>query len=169
MDEQILIIATGGTFDKQYDEITGELTFRSSHLSRIMQVVRCTISYSIKHMALKDSLLMDDADRAEILAACRTSECSQIIIIHGTDTMEITARVLGKADLDKTIILTGAMVPYTVADSDAFFNLGTAVSSVQSLAHGVYISMNGRTLPWDRVRKNRKKGIFEQIEAETPS
>ncbi len=161
MNPNILILATGGTFDKLYDELQGELTFRDSHLSEIMDIVRCTVPYTLEFLPLKDSLSMDDRDRTAILDACRSCSYRQIIIIHGTDTMEITARVIGKALLDKTIILTGAMIPYTISNSDAIFNLGTAISSVQSYDSGVYICMNGRTFPWDTVHKNHKKGVFE--------
>lgn len=164
MSEDILIIATGGTFDKLYDEISGSLTFKSSHLEEIMKRVRTTVPYSLAYLPLKDSLNMDEHDRSQILEACRTAAADRIIIIHGTDTMDITARLLCEAELEKTIILTGAMIPYTISNSDAIFNLGTAFSSVQYQEHGVYICMNGRTFPGDRVRKNRQEGIFEILQ-----
>ncbi|MDC7246107.1 MAG: asparaginase domain-containing protein [Sphaerochaetaceae bacterium] len=163
MKNSIHIIATGGTFDKIYDELKGELTFKNSHLPEIMKRVRCTVDYELTFLPLKDSLLMDDDDRSKILESCRNSSAEQIIIIHGTDSMDLTAKTLGSAFLNKTIVLTGAMVPYSVSGSDAIFNLGTAVSYVQTQKVGVYISMNGRCFTWDNVRKNRKLGIFEQL------
>ncbi len=163
MNTTIRIVATGGTFDKWYDELRGELTFKESHLPDIMNIVRCTVPYRLSFLPLKDSLYMDDTDRNSILESCKEFEEELIIIIHGTDTMELTARTLGEAELDKTIILTGAMVPFTVANSDAIFNLGTAISYVQTQKHGVYVSMNGRLFTWDNVRKNREKGVFEPI------
>ncbi len=164
MERKIHIIATGGTFDKQYDELKGELTFKSSHLGDIMRIVRCTIPYELTFLTLKDSLLMDEHDRSAILEACRKSDSELIIIIHGTDTMDQTAAVLGEAALGKTIILTGAMVPYSVSGSDAVFNLGTAVSYVQTQPPGVYISMNGRCFTYDNVRKDRDRGLFETLD-----
>ncbi len=163
MEKKLHIIAAGGTFDKQYDELKGELTFKDSHLPEIMKIVRCTVPYELTFLPLKDSLNMDDDDREALLEACRTSEYDLIIIIHGTDTMENTAQVIGRATLPKTVILTGAMVPYSVSGSDAIFNLGTAISYVQAQRTGTYISMNGRCFPWDDVKKNRTKGIFEYL------
>lgn len=162
MTDMIHIIATGGTFDKKYDEIEGALTFKTSHLPEIMKIVRCTLKYKLTFLPLKDSLFMDDSDRSMILHACRESTAKRIIIIHGTDTMEITGRYIGSTDLKKTIILTGAMVPYSVSSSDAVFNLGTAIGYVEEKPLGVYISMNGRCFDWDNVHKNKEKGVFEK-------
>ncbi len=159
----IHIIATGGTFDKKYDEIEGALTFKTSHLPEIMKVVRCTLKYELTFLPLKDSLYMDDTDRLSILNACRESPASQIIIIHGTDTMVKTGEFLGTAGLEKTVVLTGAMVPYSVSGSDAIFNLGTAIGYVQEKSAGVYICMNGHCFPWTDVTKNREKGVFELL------
>ncbi len=163
MNEKILIIATGGTFDKKYDEIAGALTFKTSHLPQIMEIVRCTLDYELLFLPLKDSLFMEDSDRASILEACRNSDADNIIIIHGTDTMVKSAQLLGPAELDKTIILTGAMVPYSVSGSDAVFNLGSAIAFVQEKKSGVYITMNGRCFDWDNVIKNKAQGIFETL------
>ena len=163
MTEKIHIIATGGTFDKKYDEIEGALTFKTSHLGEIMKMVRCTIEYELTFLPLKDSLYMDDSDRIAIREACKVSSADRIIIIHGTDTMVKTGKLLGTADLDKTIILTGAMIPYSVSGSDAVFNLGTAIGYVEETTPGVYICMNGRRFSWENVIKNRKKGVFEEL------
>lgn len=163
MSEKLHIIATGGTFDKIYDELKGELTFKNSHLSEIMKIVRCTLDYKLSYLPLKDSLIMDDVDRSIIVETCKGSVAEKIIIIHGTDSMELTAKTLGLASLDKTIVLTGAMVPYSVTGSDAIFNLGTAIGFVQMNKPGVFVSMNGRCFEWDKVRKNREKGVFEKL------
>ncbi|PKL21408.1 MAG: asparaginase [Spirochaetae bacterium HGW-Spirochaetae-4] len=165
MTDTIQIMATGGTFDKKYDEIKGTLTLKSSHLPHIMKIVRCTLQYEITFLPLKDSLFMDDYDRYLILKTCKQSPAKRIIIIHGTDTMVETGKLIGSASLDKTIILTGAMIPYSVSSSDAVFNFGTAVGYVQEKYPGTYICMNGRCFDWDNVRKNREKGIFEEAES----
>ncbi len=163
-DESILVIVTGGTFDKHYDEIRGELTFRETHLPEILKQVRVTLPIRVETNQLIDSLQMQDENRTSVLEACRRAEERRIVITHGTDTMAKTAALLGAAALGKTIVLTGAMVPFKVQDSDSLFNFGTAVSAVQLLPQGVYIAMNGRFFIWDRVRKNRDLGIFESME-----
>ncbi len=163
MEKKIHIIASGGTFDKQYDELKGELTFKDSHLPEIMKRVRCTVPYDLTFLPLKDSLNMDDHDRNSLLEACKSSDSDRIIIIHGTDTMDLTAQVIGTQTIAKTIILTGAMVPYSVMGSDAIFNLGTAISYAQTQDTGTFISMNGRCFPWNNVKKNREKGLFEYL------
>ena len=157
----IRIVITGGTFDKQYDAIKGVLTFNDTHLPEILDQVRCTVPIVLELNQLIDSLEMQRENRLKILDSCRRSPEDRIVVTHGTDTMAETARVLGEAALDKTIILTGAMVPYSVTGSDALFNLGTAVMAVQLAGRGVYLCMNGRCFAWDRVRKNRETGIFE--------
>lgn len=157
------IIATGGTFDKQYDELRGELTFKDSHLATILQQARITVPLTLEINQLIDSLHMQEANRQHILAACRAAPEPQIVVIHGTDTMAVTARVLGGAALAKTIVLTGAMIPYAVHGSDALFNLGFACAAAQLLPPGVYIAMNGQTFAWDQVRKNTQTGRFEAI------
>ncbi|MBN2417004.1 asparaginase [bacterium] len=156
----IRVIITGGTFDKKYDEIKGELTFSESHLPRILEQVRCRAPYELEINQLKDSLDMKEACRRSILESCSRSRETRIIITHGTDTMQQTAELIGKAGLDKTIVLTGAMIPYSVSGSDALFNLGFAFSAVQSLPAGVYIAMNGLIFTWDNVRKDKERGIF---------
>jgi L-asparaginase len=159
--EAIRIIVTGGTFDKHYDEIRGELTFKDSHLPEILKLTRVTIPVMVEFNQLIDSLQMQDGNRQSVLEACRRSPETRIIITHGTDTMAETARLLGPADLGKTVVLTGAMIPYKVTGSDALFNFGTAFTAVQLLPAGVYIVMNGRVFNWDEVRKNREIGAFE--------
>jgi L-asparaginase len=157
----IRIIITGGTFDKHYDEVHGSLTFTDTHLPEILRFTRCSVPISLELNQLIDSLDMGPANRAQILEACRRAPEERIVVTHGTDTMAETAAVLGKAALDKTVVLTGAMVPYEVSSSDALFNLGSAIAAVQILPRGVFIAMNGRTFPWGAVRKNKALGIFE--------
>lgn len=154
------VIITGGTFDKKYDEIKGELTFKESHLPRILEQVRCRAPYELEINQLKDSLDMKETCRQSILESCRRAAESRILITHGTDTMQQTAEVIGRAGLAKTIVLTGAMIPYSVSGSDALFNLGFACSAVQLLPAGVYITMNGQVFAWDNVRKDKERGIF---------
>jgi L-asparaginase len=158
------IIITGGTFDKDYDEINGILTFRDTHLPEILRRVRITALVNLEINQLMDSLDMKPANRRAILESCRNSPDAEIVIVHGTDTMVETARLLGEANLQKRIVLTGAMVPYAMAQSDAVFNLGCAVSAVQLVTPGVFIAMNGRVFPWNNVRKNKSEGIFEEIQ-----
>ena len=154
------ILATGGTFDKHYDEIAGKLTFAESHLPAIIQRARITYPTQFQVVSMLDSLDMQNSDRAHVLSACQAALESQIVIIHGTDTLRETAHVLGNAQLAKTIILTGAMIPYEIANSDALFNLGFACGIAQTLPHGVYIAMNGQIFNWDKVKKNRQQGVF---------
>jgi L-asparaginase len=155
------IIATGGTFDKHYDEIAGRLDFAGSHLPQAIERARITLPLALQTLALRDSLDMNDADRAAVLIACESASEAQIVIIHGTDTMHETAAVLAGARLAKTVVLTGAMVPYEFMHSDALFNFGFACCAAQTLTQGVYIAMNGRVFSWDNVRKNRAIGAFE--------
>jgi L-asparaginase len=159
---KIRVIITGGTFDKIYDEVGGKLAFRETHLPEILGFTRCTVPIELELNQLIDSLDMQAAGRLSILGACRRAPERHIVVTHGTDTMAETAGVLGPAGLDKTIVLTGSMVPYAFANSDAVFNLGSALTAVQLLAPGVYIAMNGRTFKWDNVRKNQEKGVFEE-------
>ena len=160
---EIRIIVTGGTFDKLYDEIKGELTFRDTHVPEILRQARVSIPVQVELNQLIDSLYMQEENRRSVLEACMKAKERHIIITHGTDTMTETAKMLGEAGLDKTIVLTGAMIPYRVVGSDALFNFGVAFAAVQLLQPGVYITMNGRIFPWDRVRKNRSFGVFEEI------
>lgn len=161
----IRIIVTGGTFDKRYDEIEGALTFHETHLPDILRQVRVTVPVNVETNQLIDSLHMMPQDRLRILAACQDAPEEQLIVTHGTDTIVETARLLGEAQLPKTIVLTGAMIPYTVFGSDSLFNLGSSVAAVQMLPHGVYIVMNGRVFDWDNVRKNRGNGTFETLDS----
>ena len=157
----IRLFITGGTFDKEYDEIHGRLFFRDTHLNEMLRLGRCRLELAVRTLMMIDSLEMTDDDRRTILENCRHAAEEQIVITHGTDTMAETARVLGEAGLPKTIVLTGAMVPYAFGSSDGLFNLGSALSFVQALPHGVYVAMNGRCFAWDDVEKNRSLGIFE--------
>jgi L-asparaginase len=159
----VRIIITGGTFDKYYDEISGELTFKNSHLPAILKLARVTVPVELELNQLIDSLQMTAEHRQRILESCQTAVESHIVIIHGTDTMVETAALIGAAKLDKTVVLTGAMAPYVVAGSDSLFNLGFGMAAAQLLPPGVYIAMNGRTFPWDNVRKNRALGVFEPL------
>ncbi len=154
---------TGGTFDKEYNEITGELYFKDSHVSDMLRLGRCNLDVEIRTLMMVDSLEMTDDDRQIILDHCLRATETRIVITHGTDTMEQTAAKLGRTIRDKTIVLTGAMVPYTFGSSDGLFNLVSALAFVQTLAAGVYIAMNGRCFVWNAVRKNRKLGVFEPI------
>lgn len=155
------ILAAGGTFDKHYDEIAGKLSFAESHLPQVVKRAHITLPTELQVLPLLDSLDMQDDDRVRILAACRAADESAIVIIHGTDTMCETAQVLGKAGLPKAIVLTGAMIPYEIAGSDALFNFGFAFGVAQTLPHGVYVAMNGQVFSWERVHKNRGAGVFE--------
>jgi L-asparaginase len=157
----IRVFITGGTFDKAYDEISGRLLFEDTHIHEMLRLGRCRLDLAVRTLMMVDSLEMTDADRQLILENCRAAAEERIVVTHGTDTMTDTARVLGEAGLPKTIVLTGAMVPYAFGSSDGLFNLGSALSFVQALPHGVYVAMNGRCFPWDDVEKNRELGIFE--------
>jgi L-asparaginase len=157
----IRIFITGGTFDKEYNELDGKLFFKDTHLPEMLKLGRCKVPVDIRTLMLIDSLEMTQADHQIILEQCRKCKEDRIVITHGTDTMEDTAKVLGAALKDKTIVLTGAMVPYKFGSSDGLFNLGSALAFVQTLPPGVYIVMNGCCFTWDNVRKNLKTGEFE--------
>lgn len=159
----IRVFVTGGTFDKQYDEQRGTLDFRDSHVPEMLRLGRCRLDVAVRTLMMVDSLDMTDEDRATIVEHCRRCAETQIVITHGTDTMADTARALGDAALGKTIVLTGAMVPYAFGSSDGLFNLGSALSLAQVLPAGVYVAMNGRFFTWDDVRKNREAGFFESL------
>lgn len=159
----IKIIVTGGTFDKEYNELTGELFFRDTHVQEMLELGRCRVKYTIKKLMMIDSLFMKKHHRELIARECIKSKEKNIVITHGTDTMVETAKLLGKRIKDKTIVLTGAMIPYRFGSSDGMFNLGSAISFVQVLPPGVYIAMNGRYFNWYNVRKNKEKGEFEEI------
>jgi len=162
----IRVLVTGGTFDKEYNELTGHLFFKTTHVREMLRLGRCRLDVSIEPLMMLDSLEMTDNDRAGIVEECRGSGEARILITHGTDTMVETAAVLGAAfdrASGKTIVLTGAMIPYAFGSSDGLFNLGSALSFVQTLPPGVYIAMNGRCFRWDQVRKNRETGVFEDL------
>jgi L-asparaginase len=160
----IRIFVTGGTFDKEYNELTGELFFKETHLPEMLQRARCTIDVTVRTLMMIDSLHMTDEDRELIVHQCRAADEDKIIITHGTDTMSVTARVLAEKVKDKTIVITGAMIPYKFGSSDGFFNLGGALAFAQTLPAGVYVAMNGRYFTWDNVRKNRQTGQFEELQ-----
>jgi L-asparaginase len=159
----IRIFVTGGTFDKEYNELDGTLYFKETHVPEMLRLGRCRVDVDLRTLMLVDSLEMTDHDRQILVDHCRTCRQERILITHGTDTMEQSARVLGETITGKTIVLTGAMVPYKFGSSDGMFNLGSALAFVQTLPHGVYIAMNGRYFPWNNVRKNRKTGEFEEL------
>jgi L-asparaginase len=161
--ERIRLLITGGTFDKEYDELNGRLYFKDSHAPEMLALGRCRLNLEIRTLMMIDSLDMTDADRTIILEQCRTCPETRIVITHGTDTMALTAEKLDGALPNKTVVLTGAMVPYKFGSSDGLFNLGSALAFVQVLAPGVYVAMNGRCFPAGTVRKNRETGIFEPV------
>jgi L-asparaginase len=166
--QPIAILVTGGTFDKEYDELTGRLYFRETHVPEMLRLGRCRATTEIATVMMRDSLELDDAGRAAIVEACRGRSEQAIVITHGTDTLVHTAGALAADSTlaTRTIVLTGAMVPYAFGSSDGLFNLGSALSFVQVLPAGVYVAMNGQCFNWDRVRKDRTTGIFEPLEAE---
>ena len=161
MHTSLRLIVTGGTFDKEYDEINGKLFFKNTHIGEMLKLGRSTLPIEVETLMLMDSLDMKDQDREQILSRCLGASESKIVITHGTDTMATTARVLGAAKLPKTIILTGAMVPYKFGSSDGLFNLGSALAFAQALPPGVYVAMNGRAFSWDSVEKDKSSGLFK--------
>ncbi len=164
----IQVFVTGGTFDKDYNFITGELFFKDTHLKEMFTRGRCTLDIDLKTLMMIDSLEMTDEDRDILIHNCRKSKHHHILITHGTDRMVMTAKELAEAAIpDKTIVLTGAMIPYAFGtSSDGFFNLGSALAFSQTLAPGVYVVMNGRYFDWNNVRKNRQTGSFEELPEE---
>jgi L-asparaginase len=159
----IRIFVTGGTFDKEYDELEGKLYFKDTHVREMLELGRCKVKVEIRILMMIDSLEMTDQDRQIIVENCLKCSEDRIVITHGTDTMEETARVLGDALKNKTVVLTGAMIPYKFGSSDGLFNLGSALAFVQTLPHGVFIAMNGRYFHWHNFRKNRDTGEFEEV------
>ena len=157
------ILVTGGTFDKEYNEINGMLYFKDTHISEMLRLGRCRLETTLRTVMMIDSLEMTDADRQLILEHCKKAPEEKIVITHGTDTMVETARILAQGRTGKTIVLTGAMIPYAFGSSDGLFNLGSALSFAQTLPPGVYLAMNGKYFTWDNVRKNRERGEFEEI------
>lgn len=163
-NESIRIVVTGGTFDKEYDELTGSLFFKETHVGEMLRLGRSELNVSIQTLMLIDSLEMTDSHRDQLLEVVRSASENRFLITHGTDTMEVTARRLAEADIGgKTIVLTGAMVPYKFGSSDGMFNLGSALAFVQALPPGVYVAMNGQAFPAEHVRKNRASGKFEWV------
>ena|ERR1035441_9892232 len=164
--EPIQLFVTGGTFDKEYNELTGELFFQETHIADMLRLGRCRLNVTVDTLMMIDSLEMTDAGRQLILERSLAAPAKRIVITHGTDSMENTATVLGRGIRGKTIVLTGAMVPYQFGSSDGMFNLGTALAFAQTLEPGVYVAMNGRCFPWHSVRNNRELGIFEWVDPE---
>ena len=163
-DKYIKIFATGGTFDKEYNEINGELFFKKTHLSELLELGRSQLDVQIETLMMVDSLDMTIESKKLVVQKCKEEKTTRIIITHGTDTMVDTAKLLAKSIKNKTVILTGAMIPIKFGSSDGLFNLGSALSFIQVIDPGIYITMNGRYFKWDNVRKNKKLGIFERIE-----
>jgi len=160
----IRIFVTGGTFDKEYNELNGSLFFKDTHLPEMLTLGRSRVQVDIRTLMMIDSLDITDEDRETIAQNCLKAKEDKILITHGTDTMVETARVLAKKIKNKTIILTGAMIPYKFGSSDGLFNLGGALAFIQTLPNGVYITMNGRYFKWDNVRKDKKTGEFKELE-----
>jgi L-asparaginase len=159
----IRILATGGTLDKNYDKLSGELTFgENSHLGELLEQARCTAEVVVETVMLKDSLDMGPQDRELIFQRCRDCAEDRVVITHGTDTMTDTAAFIGDSLPDKTVVLVGAMIPYSFVISDALFNLGFALAAVQTLPRGCYVAMNGRVFDWSNVEKNRQEGVFRE-------
>jgi L-asparaginase len=159
----IKVIVTGGTFDKEYNELTGQLFFRDTHLREMLALGRSRVGVKLKTLMMVDSLVMTSAQRHRILRECLVCKERRLVVTHGTDTMVETARLLGPKIKNKTVVFTGAMVPYKFGSSDGMFNLGSAISFAQILPPGVYIAMNGRYFGWRNVRKNKDKGEFEEL------
>jgi L-asparaginase len=162
----IMVFVTGGTFDKEYDEINGKLYFKDTHLPEMFKLGRCSLDMRVRTLMMIDSLEMTDEDREVIIRQCKRCEEDRIIITHGTDTMARTAKAIEKANVEKTIVLTGAMIPYKFGSSDGFFNLGSAIAFAQALPHGVYIAMHGKYFAANNVAKNKRTGYFEELKAD---
>jgi L-asparaginase len=159
----VRIFVTGGTFDKEYNELNGELFFKDTHIQEILKLGRCKVDLSVRTLMLVDSLEMTDIDRETIVSSCKQATEDRIVITHGTDTMTTTAKILAENITNKTIVITGAMIPYKFGSSDGLFNLGSALAFAQTLPNGVYVAMNGRYFNWNNVKKNRQTGFFEEI------
>jgi L-asparaginase len=159
----IRIFITGGTFDKEYNELNGELFFKETHMHELLELGRNKVPVAISTLMMIDSLEMTEKDRERIVYQCSQASEDKIVITHGTDTMAETAGVIAKSIANKTIVLTGAMIPIKFGSSDGLFNLGGALAFVQTLPTGVYVAMNGRYFTWDNVRKNKQTGRFEEL------
>lgn len=162
--EKIQVFVTGGTFDKDYNYINGKLFFKNTHLDDMLDRGRCTLNIDLKTLMMLDSLEMTDKDRAFLVSECKATSASKIVMTHGTDTMVKTATYFANAKMDKTIVLTGAMIPYAFgSSSDGFFNLGSALAFAQTLPSGVYVCMNGKYFDYNKVKKNYETGYFEAV------
>ena len=159
----IRVFITGGTFDKEYNELTGQLYFNDTHMHDLLEMGRCKLPVEIRTLMMIDSLEMTDDDRELIVHQCNNCEEDRIVITHGTDTMAETARVIAEKVKNKTVVLTGAMIPIKFGSSDGLFNLGSALAFAQTLPSGTYVAMNGRYFSADSVRKNKQTGMFEEI------
>lgn len=159
----IRIFITGGTFDKEYNELNGQLFFKDTHMPELLDKGRCRVDVEIRTLMMIDSLEMTDEDRELIVHQCQQCEENQIVLTHGTDTMAETARLLSEKVTGKTIVITGAMIPIKFGSSDGLFNLGGALAFVQALPPGVYVAMNGRYFHGNNVRKNKQTGVFEEL------
>jgi L-asparaginase len=159
----IRVFITGGTFDKEYNELDGKLFFQDTHLPEMLKLGRCNLDVDLRTLMMIDSLEMGEDEREQIVFQCNRTDEDKIVITHGTDTMTDTAAVLAQKVKNKTIVLTGAMIPYKFGSSDGLFNLGSALAFVQTLPYGIYIAMNGKYFNWDNVRKNRQTGQFEEL------
>jgi L-asparaginase len=159
----IRLFVTGGTFDKEYNELTGQLYFKDSHINEILKLGRSQLDLSVRTLMLIDSLEMTNTDRNIILESCQRCDENKIVITHGTDTMTETAKYLADKIEGKTVVITGAMIPYKFGSSDGLFNLGSALAFAQSLPNGIYIAMNGRYYDWNNCRKNKQTGYFEEL------
>ncbi len=164
----IRIFITGGTFDKEYNELTGQLYFNDSHLPEMLDLGRNLVPVEIRTLMMVDSLEMTDEDRGLVGEHCIKSKEDKIIITHGTDTMVETAKLLAKKITGKTVVITGAMIPYKFGSSDGLFNLGSAMAFVQTMPNGIYVVMNGRCFNADNVRKNKETGVFEEVKPPMP-
>ena len=159
----IQILITGGTFDKSYDHISGDLFFERTHIPEMLERSKCRLNVDVKTLMMIDSLEMTKKDIEKIIDECKKTKSSRIVITHGTDTMVNTAEKIAEKIKNKTIVLTGAMIPYAFgSSSDGFFNLGSALSFVQTLKNGIYIAINGQYFDYDKVEKNKLKGYFEK-------
>ena len=160
----IRLLVTGGTIDKSYCPVEGQLSFSRTHVLAMLKQARVDLpEANVQTLLLKDSLDLTDADREVICQAAAAATETKLIVTHGTDTMVKTAERLAAKQLAKTIVLVGAMVPYTFSNSDGLFNLGLAFGVVQLLPAGVYVAMNGHIFPWHAVRKNKTRGVFESV------
>lgn len=159
----IRIFITGGTFDKEYNELNGQLFFKDTHMHDLLELGRNKVEVEIRTLMMVDSLEMTNEDRELIVHQCNHSEEDRIVITHGTDTMSDTAQFLAQKVKGKTIVLTGAMIPIKFGSSDGLFNLGSALAFAQTLSPGVYVAMNGRFFTADNVRKNKQTGMFEEV------